>query len=136
MDSRPAAPQSSHHRAKALIGLAFLLLLVNPIVNSASAAGASGTVSVSIRLEIGLSDLQSGGSSGGLHGSAGAEKASGVLAPLLRHSLKDRYQPREVDRIVDEFARRAVIVLDGEAVGCGESDTAFLTTGDGDVFSL
>ena len=136
MDSRPAAPQSSHHRSNALIGLALLLLLVSPFVNSASAAGASGTVSVSIRLEIGLSDLQSGGSSGGLHGSAGAAKAHTVLAPLLRNSLKDRYRPIEVDRIVAEFAAQAVIVMDGEAVGSGGTDTAFLTTSDGDVFSL
>jgi len=133
---KPAAPRPTHPRGRSFLGLAFLFLLISPLVNPASAAGASGTVSVSIRLEIGLSDLHSGGSSGGLHGSAGAEKAHTVIAPLLRSSLKDRYQPSEIDRIVDEFVTRTVVVMDGEAVGFGQTDTAFLTNGGGVVFSL
>lgn len=137
MNSKPAAPRPAHPAGRILPVLALFTLLTIPSIHPAIAAGASGTVSVSIRLEIGLSDLHSGGGpSRGLRGAAGAEKAHAVLAPLLRNSLKDRYQPNEVDRIVHEFATRVVVVHDGEAVGSGGTDTAFVTTGDGDVFSL
>ena len=64
MNHQPAAPRLASPKGKSLVGLCFLILLVTTFAIPSFAAGASGTVSLSIRLEVGIAGLQRGESFG------------------------------------------------------------------------
>ena len=121
---------------KSLMGLCFLILLVTTFASPSSAAGASGSVSLSIRLEVGIAGLQGGESSSYSQPKSGAVGVLSELAPRLRDSLRDRYQPSEVERIVTDVTEHAVIVIDGEAFAHNPSGDTWLISEHGSVLSL
>lgn len=136
MSFRPSVPHKDQPRRRDHLRLVLLVLLIAVLSAPPIAAGASGTVSVSIRLEVGIADLQRAPTSGGLDGPASTTRAFDEFAYRLRESLEGRYHPAEVDRIVDEVTDHAVIVVDGEAIGRSASDSAFFNAGDGTIVSL
>lgn len=118
------------------MGLCFLILLVTTFASPSSAAGASGPVSLSIRLEVGIAGLQGGESSSYSQAKSGAARVLSELAPRLKNSLRDRYQPSEVERIVTDVTEHAVIVMDGKAFAHNPSGGSWLTSENGSVLSL
>jgi len=136
MYHQPAAPQPTPAHGRPLLGLCCLMLLAATFAGPSSAAAASGTVSLTIRLEAGVAGLLSGGSTGELPAAAGAEGALAEFAPRFRQSLEGRYQQSEIDRIVSSVTEHAIIVLDGEAFSHDSSGSTWLTSDDDGVFSL
>ena len=136
MIHQPATTHQLPSPRKTFVGLTFLILLASFLASPPPVAGASGSVSLTIRVEVGPSDLPGGGLSGDLEGAAGAEQAVARFASSLRRSLEDRYLPSEIDRIVDSVAGHAVVVIDGEAVAANPADSLWLDSDNGNVVIL
>jgi len=124
-------PMTSTLRATALA-----VLLACLMITPAAAAGSSGTVSVSIRVEVDLADLHRGGILSSLDGTARSNLLLAGVAPVLRRSLAGRYHRDELERIVSETASQAVLVYDDRAISSRRSTAAFVHNPDGAVFSL
>ncbi len=134
MIRRPATSQTEPATRAALLGLCSLALPIALLVSPPPVAGASGSVSVTIRVEVDPVDLHGGGLLDGAR--AGADEVAALLAPVLRRSLAARYAPSEIDRIVDSVADDCVVVRDGEVVARTSTDPASLSRDGESVFIL
>ncbi len=136
MNLRHAAPRSTYPLGRALVGLCSLLLPLLIHANPSLAADVGGSVSYSIRLEVGVADLQSGGIDDQTQEKSGAAIVREKLAPQLRSYLSSKYQPRQVDEIVRAVTNHAVIVVDGEGFTANPSQESWVASEKGAVLSL
>jgi hypothetical protein len=139
MNFRHCTSRSSHPLGKAIVGLCSLLVCLLISSGSASAAdagGSGGSVSYSIRLEVGLSGLNGGG-----YASIGMEQngpavVREVLVPNLITTLADRYQRRQVEEIIASVANQSVVVIDGQGFAVSPSQETWVASSDGTVHSI
>lgn len=130
------AASSSPTTHRDLTGLVLLFLLVTLLVSLHPAAAASGTVSVTIRVEVGMPDLLRGGDPASLATTDGTRAVLEAYAPTLRRGLERRYSPAEVDRIVNEVSDHSVVIFDDAAIATGTQDAAIIGLGQGRAYSI
>ena len=136
MYPRPATPNGHPTSGRAFARRCVLILLASLLIFPPFVAGASGTVSLTIRVEVDPSDLLRGGLPGDHDGIGRADMVLARYEPLLRDSLKHRYGPGEIDRIVADVVNRAVIVVDGEALAASSVSDVCLRQRNGSVYVL
>lgn len=136
MNLRNAAPRPAYPNGLTLFGLCLLLLAFLIPASPSLAAGVGGSVSYSIRLEVGLADLKSGGSEDQTQETRASTVVREKLAPQLRSHFGSRYLPLRVDEIVKEITNHAVIVIGGEGFTTNPSQENWLASEQGAVLSL
>jgi hypothetical protein len=139
MNHRHRASRSSHPLGRVAIGLCSLLVLLLIASDSALAAGAGGSggsVSYSIRLEVGTAGLQGGRKDAAVDQKNGSTVLDQVLIPNLRRRLTDRYTPEHVEEIIRDISNRAVVVIDGEGHAVSPSQETWVASTNGAVVSL